>query len=215
MQAKKSKNSYFLELLMQVEKRTGKNKTQIASLLGTQKGYISDIIHGRKQAGQGIVSRLENLIKEYENIELKNSTNATIIAQTSQNLRRVPLVSWAKAGSGLDYDDLCRQMEEWVETESRDPNAFALVIEGDSMEPDIRAGDIVVISPNEVPRNGDLVVARLESGEVFFKKFRKTGPEGALIVLESLNPAYAKKEILANRFKFIYPAVDMKRKLRR
>jgi len=82
------------------------------------------------------------------------------------------------------------------------------------MEPDFREGDLIVFAPNSEPRNGDFVVARYSDGGVVFKRFQRTGAEGAIILLESLNPNYAPIEKPLTEFRFIYPAVDMKRKLR-
>lgn len=133
-----------------------------------------------------------------------------------QRGRLVPVVSWAAAGRAGDYGDLATQIEEMVETDCRDPNSFALIIEGDSMEPEFHAGDIVVFAPNSEPRNGDVVVARHKvTGTVYFKRFRRTGKEGERARLESFNPDYSTMDFPLCDFRFIYPAVDMKRKLRR
>lgn len=75
----------------------------------------------------------------------------------------MPVVSWARAGQALDYGDLCNQIDDSVETDCKDANAFALIPEGDSMEPEFYAGDLVVFAPNVEPRNGDFVVCRLLS----------------------------------------------------
>lgn len=83
------------------------------------------------------------------------------------------------------------------------------------MEPLIMAGDVVVFAPNSEPRNGDTVVARLNSGEVFLKRFILTGSEGQTVRLESVNPAYAPREFPREDFRFIHPGVDLKRRLRR
>ena len=72
-----------------------------------------------------------------------------------QPLIAVPVVSWASAGKAADYPDLCNQIEELVETDCKDPNSFALILEGDSMEPTFLAGDIVIFAPNSEARNGD------------------------------------------------------------
>jgi SOS-response transcriptional repressor LexA len=134
--------------------------------------------------------------------------------------RKVPVVSWARAGAitehGLNYGDLASFIDETVETDSKDPNAFGLIIEGDSMSPTYLPGDRVVFAPNEIPRNGDIVVARLrESGAVFFKCFKRTGAEGETVILESINQEYKPKTFQYGDFQFIYPAVDMIRKIRR
>ena len=130
--------------------------------------------------------------------------------------RVVPVVSWGAAGAAHDYADLANQLDQSVESTCRDPNAFALIVEGDSMEKEIFAGDIVIFSPNHEPRNGDIVVARLaEDHGVLLKRFRRIGPEGRTIRLESTNPEYETREFPAQAFRFIYPAVELKRQLRR
>jgi phage repressor protein C with HTH and peptisase S24 domain len=130
-------------------------------------------------------------------------------------VREVPVVSWARAGEGINYEDLCRQLEEWTATDSRDPNAFAVILEGDSMEPRFFAGDRVVIAPNAEPRNGDFVLARLRDGGVLFKQYQRTGPEGQMVRLTSINPNYQPKELDREDFLFIYPAIEVLSKLRR
>jgi SOS-response transcriptional repressor LexA len=130
--------------------------------------------------------------------------------------KQVPVVSWARAGEAHDYGDLGNQINDQVETDCKDPNSFALIIEGDSMEPEFEAGDIVVFAPNSEPRNGDIVVCRLkETHGVLFKKYRRSGPEGTTIRLESANPNYQPVEFHASEVEFVYPAVQMKRKIRR
>ncbi|HTI71490.1 MAG TPA: S24 family peptidase [Candidatus Limnocylindria bacterium] len=129
--------------------------------------------------------------------------------------RAVPVVSWARAGEGIHYEDLCRQLEEWVSTDSRDANAFAVILEGDSMEPRFFAGDRVVVAPNSEPRNGDYVLARMRDGGVLFKQFQRTGPEGRVVRLSSINANYQPKELPVDEFLYIYPATEVISKLRR
>ena len=140
--------------------------------------------------------------------------------QPGPKLRKVPVVSWAGCGAigerGLNFTDSANQLEEEVWTDCRDSNAFALIMEGHSMEGEILPGDRVVFAPGEVPRNGDVVVARLaESGGVLVKRYRALGPEGKRIRLESANPEYSATEYNVEDFRFIYPAVDLKRRMRK
>ena len=130
--------------------------------------------------------------------------------------RKIPVVSWARAGEAANFSDLSEFIEEFVDSDTTDQNAFALILEGDSMEPDYKAGDRVIFEPNKEPRNGDCVVARLEeTGGVYFKIFRRTGPEGKIVKLESLNTNYSPIEIPIEKFRFIYPAYEVKRRIRR
>ena len=129
--------------------------------------------------------------------------------------RDVPVVSWAAAGRARDYQDLATQIDETVGSHVTDPNAFAVILEGDSMEPEFKAGDRVVVAPNLQARNGDVVLVKLTDGEVMFKKFYRTGPEGKTIVLKSENTFYGPLELSAEQVQFVYPAMEFKRLMRR
>lgn len=124
---------------------------------------------------------------------------------------RAPVVSWASAGRGGAYSDLAEFLDEFVETDCRDANKYALIVEGDSMRPEFQPGDRIVVTPNSEPQNGDEVVARLrEGGEVFFKIFHETST--GKILLTSYNPAFPPLEFQKTDFRFIQPVYEMVRK---
>nr|WP_240194879.1 S24 family peptidase [Desulfobulbus rhabdoformis] len=51
--------------------------------------------------------------------------------------------------------------EDWVlTTETNNPNAFALVIHGDSMEPEFLEGDIVTVDSGRDAINGSYVIGK-------------------------------------------------------
>jgi phage repressor protein C with HTH and peptisase S24 domain len=109
------------------------------------------------------------------------------------------------------YEDIANEIEETVETDCKDPNAFALIIEGDSMEPEFRAGDYVIFAPNLEPRNGEPALVKLKDGKVYFKLFSLTGKNGSLVELKSINSMEFSREDVA----FVYPAWELKRRLRK
>ncbi len=51
---------------------------------------------------------------------------------------------------------------------------FALKIVGDSMEPDFKAGDVIIVDPEIEPAPGEFVVAKNGEHEATFKKYRPT-----------------------------------------
>jgi phage repressor protein C with HTH and peptisase S24 domain len=60
----------------------------------------------------------------------------------------------------------------------REPSSetFALRVVGDSMEPDFREGDVIVVDPLRQPRPGSFVVALTNSsGTAMFKQYRDLG----------------------------------------
>jgi phage repressor protein C with HTH and peptisase S24 domain len=69
-----------------------------------------------------------------------------------------------------------------------DPNAYALEVAGDSMEPVYRDGDMVIVSPSAPIRRGDRVVVRTSRGEVMTKQLARRSARR--IELRSLNPSH-------------------------
>ncbi|HYZ22917.1 MAG TPA: helix-turn-helix transcriptional regulator [Rhodopila sp.] len=106
--------------------------------------------------------------------------------------RRVPLIGFAQAGSEGYFDDggfpVGGGWDEVSLPEIADPNAYALEISGDSMEPVFRDGDLVIVSPSAPIRRGDRVVVRTAGGEVMAKQL--TRRSARRVELKSLNPEH-------------------------
>jgi phage repressor protein C with HTH and peptisase S24 domain len=106
--------------------------------------------------------------------------------------RRVPLIGFAQAGGAGYFDDggypVGGSWDEVGLPEIADPNAYALEISGDSMEPVFRDGDVVVVSPNAPIRRGDRVVLRTVEGEVMAKQLARRSARR--VEVRSLNPAH-------------------------
>lgn len=72
--------------------------------------------------------------------------------------------------------------------------AFALEIEGESMLPEFKPGDVIIVDTGIEPIPGDFVVAMLEGqSEATFKKYRPRGNDmdgNPVIELTPLNPDY-------------------------
>jgi SOS-response transcriptional repressor LexA len=207
--------------LRKMRKTLRLTQLELANLLGIHRTYLVLIEKGKKIPSPRLQRFIDEFIyKAEKEAQNKNPisisrTFPALAAPPSTSARRVPIVSWAAAGAAKDYQDLATQIDELVETGSRDPNAFSVIIEGDSMEHRFYAGDRVIFAPNQEPRNGDAVLAKLQDGRVLFKWYHRTGPEGQRIRLSSENPNYAPMEFSREDFVFIYPAYEMKRLLRR
>src|SRR6185437_1702713 len=106
--------------------------------------------------------------------------------------RRIPLIGLAQAGTEGYFDDggypVGGGWDEVSLPEIGDPNAYALEISGDSMEPVFRDGDMVIVSPAAPIRRGDRVVVRTSRGEVMAKQL--TRRSARRVELKSLNPAH-------------------------
>ncbi|ENY4535764.1 LexA family protein [Salmonella enterica] len=106
--------------------------------------------------------------------------------------RSVPVVSYVQAGM-FTLPDYILTPEGIEETVSFDGPAseliFALRIKGDSMEPEFKEGDTVIIDPAVYPHPGEFVVAKNGDHEATFKKFREKADGSYELV--PLNPDYS------------------------
>lgn len=204
----------FQEALRAVRSRRGLSQVELAEKLGVKPGTVGNWEAGvngaprkrLKEIADKLGVTMEFLTGEPA-MELKDAPSAHYNAKhigSVHGASKIPVISFARAGAvDFDYADLDAQMDESIESDIKDPNSFGLVVEGDSMEPKISAGDIVIVAPNDRPRNGDLVVSRLERTEgVMLKIFSHDGDR---IRLTSYNPAYPPLEFKEADFVFIYP----------
>lgn len=111
-----------------------------------------------------------------------------------QKARYVPLIGMARCGSlehgdMIAFDDGGYEHEGFLVSNPEDPNVFAVTLAGDSMMPVFAPGDVAVIYPNKPPRNGGIVLAKLnaEHGDgVMIKIYQQSGSQ---VTLSSYNAA--------------------------
>lgn len=113
------------------------------------------------------------------------------------------------AGFAVEYVDQGDAYSRW---------AFGLEIEGDSMLPEFREGDRVIIDPNLSPNPGDYVAARNGKEEATFKKYRPRGIDkngNDIFELCPLNPDYPTMRSDTEHLYIIGVMVEHRKKYRR
>lgn len=125
--------------------------------------------------------------------------------------RFVPIINKVAAGYPTDFDDLDYPVgvaDDYVRCpDLHDPNAFAVRVVGDSMEPRFHEGDIVVFSPSLDVRNGDDCFIRFTTPhETTFK--RVFFEQGNKIRLQPRNERYSPTIVEGKRVDGIYRAVS-------
>ena len=130
---------------------------------------------------------------------------------------RVPVISWVQAGGWTGIDEVKTtpdEINEWVYTfRNLSENAFALRVQGDSMEPEFTEGDIVVVEPNAYVDNGKYVIAvfddSAESAEAVFKQIRFEGDRTYLV---PKNPRYPVMDVTGKDFRIVGVVVEKTKK---
>jgi repressor LexA len=130
--------------------------------------------------------------------------------------RLVPVINKVSAGYPSDFNDLDYPVgiaDDYVRCpDLHDPNAFAVRVVGDSMEPKFREGDIVIFSPSSEVHNGDDCFVRFAAPHettfkrVFFEPDKK-------IRLQPRNDEYPPTIIEGDRINGLYRATVRYEKL--
>jgi phage repressor protein C with HTH and peptisase S24 domain len=120
----------------------------------------------------------------------------------TDGLRRsstVPMLGFAQAGAGGFFEDAgfpAGQGLELIELPTQPADgSYALQVQGDSMLPLYRDGDVLVVQPSATVRKGDRVVVKTLSGEVMAKVLERRTAK--TIDLVSLNPEHPHRQIAA------------------
>ncbi|MBX4929771.1 S24 family peptidase [Rhizobium binae] len=111
----------------------------------------------------------------------------------------IPLLGFAQAGAGGFFDDggfpagQGWDVVEFPAAPSQKSGVYALEVQGESMMPLYRDGDVLIVEPGAQVRRNDRVVVRTREGEVMAKVLLRQSPRS--IELMSLNPEHPNRTL--------------------
>ena len=191
-------------------------------------GIYRNIEEGRSQMGEKMARKaakvlgidVEELMSGSDHLVDRSPSGGTfgaipdIILPKGMTAKFVPLLSLAECGPSMTWTDDGYAGEGVLAINCKDPKAFAVKLNGDSMSPKYDAGDTAIIYPSHTPCNGDVVLARLDDahgGDVMIKLYQKSADT---ITLSSYNPVYQPMTYPRASFALIYPVAQITKNLR-
>lgn len=137
------------------------------------------------------VDRIEIIAKalHLDPFSLYDFDQATKVIEKSKSKKGVwiPVLGKVQAGIPMDAVEYIIDHEEISEEMARQGEFFALQIKGDSMEPRITEGDVVIVRKQPDVDNGSIAIVLVNGDEATIKKIQKF--EGGINLIPS-NPAY-------------------------
>lgn len=130
------------------------------------------------------------------------------------NAISIPVLGRVSAGIPINAVTEIIDTEEISEELAKTGDFFALQIRGDSMEPKISNGDVVIVRQQDDAETGDTVIALVNGDDAVCKRLRKY-KDGLELV--STNPSYAplyfdKKTIVNKPVRIIGKVVELRAK---
>lgn len=136
------------------------SRSDLAKLLKKSPQQISAVCTGYKQLGSKLAREIETALKlepNYIDID-QNVESLNFILKT----KKIPLLSWVQAGTPHEIGDL-DYSESLIVDDYVPDGCFGLRVKGDSMIPEFKEGDPIIVNPNLCKKPGDFVVARIRS----------------------------------------------------
>lgn len=218
-----------LENVERLMRETGLDRAEFAAAFDTTYNMFSQYFStgkSRKVIGDKKARAIEKAYKKPKNwLDNEHSEIGQIAAEGDNfkimpkgNVRQLPVLNYVQAGKFCEYhEDAIADEYLTVEGDYGD-NAYIVIIEGRSMEPDFYAGEMVIVDPDLQPNPSDFVIALSHNDKkTTFKKYRPKGfdEHGAeYYQLIPSNPDYPIIDSRHEPFSICAVAVERKQKLR-
>lgn len=162
----------------------GLTMLQVAQAVGVSEATVS-----RWESGDIANMRRDKIAKLANALQLRPSVVMGVNDEPegSSSAVRIPVLGFVRAGYPMDAVENILDYEEISDEMARSGEFFALQIKGDSMEPKISEGDVVIVRKQSTADNGDVVVVLVNGDNATVKRFYKAE---AGIKLISSNPQY-------------------------
>jgi len=190
----------FAERLKQLRLQHGLTQKELAKVMGVSSSAVGMWEIGRNEPDYKTLKRLADFFDVSIDYLLGKTDDPTPPQKRLEDypwyveLRPIPVYNGASAGDiGTFPND--REIVTWIMIPRNKPGKYGVIVHGDSMEPEIHDGDIVVIDPDLPIDNGSKVVVIID-GEAFVKKIYF---EDNAVILQSNNDKKYPPKIIPRR----------------
>lgn len=168
--------------LREARKAKGMTQAQVASLLGVNQNTYSYWENGKTKIDNASLTKLSEIFERSIDYLLGNTSSLS-----PRKGIKIPVLGQVQAGIPLeaiqdilDYEEITPEMAALGEH-------FALQVRGDSMEPRIKEGDVVIVRKQSDVESGDTAVVLVNGDAATVKRIKKS-LEGIMLIPN--NPAY-------------------------
>ena len=173
-----------LDRLMKAQK---KSRRDVCDDLGIKYMTLSDWLIARTYPRIDMLDKLADYFGVTRPV-LTEQQRSQVVDAFEVKAIRIPVLGRVAAGIPLDAIEEIIDWEEITPEMASDGEYFALQIHGNSMEPKISDGDVVIVRKQSDADSGDVVIALIDGQEGVCKRLRKY--EDGTICLMSTNPEY-------------------------
>ncbi|MDT2648076.1 XRE family transcriptional regulator [Enterococcus dongliensis] len=173
----------------------GRDLKKLSELFGVSSDYLLGLNTNKN------VTSIETIYNQLEKPRQTKVYNFAERQLEEQNRKVVPLFGTTAANpTELSYGDI--NMEDTIEINVPKKAECALVVKGDSMEPEYQNGDIVFYKSQPAVENGEMAIVEIDGDGVTLKKVYYNYDDDK-VVLRSLNGKYEDRELEPERVRIL------------
>ena len=177
----------FKTRLKQLRKEKNINQRELAKYLKVAPSTISMYENGQREPNFEVLEVLADFFNVDMNYLLGKTDKTTkLIIDKPQGLK-IPVLGTVAAGIPISAVEDILDYEEVPQSWESQGEFFALKIKGDSMEPRMESGDVVIVKQQSDANSGDTVIVLVNGDDATCKRLQKTDNG---IMLVSTNPKY-------------------------
>lgn len=169
--------------IFKIRKKKKITRKQIADFLDVHETTIKRYEDGTTKK---IPTEVVEKIAKFLNVSIDYLTGWEYEPQPTQGLQ-IPVLGTVAAGIPISAIEDILDYEEIPQSWKSQGEFFGLRIKGDSMEPRMESGDVVIVKQQPDANSGDTVIVLVNGDDATCKKLQKTDNG---IMLVSTNPKY-------------------------
>ncbi len=175
-------NSIFAYNLKKLMQEKGIGQRELARQLGISATTVSGWCNGLKVPRMGKIETLAAFFHVEKSDLIEPQTE-----KRQEKGVKIPVLGYVRAGIPVEAVEEILDYEEIPESMAMRGDFFGLKVKGDSMEPRICAGDVVIVRKQPDVESGEIAVVLVNGDEATVKRLMK---QANGILLQAFNPVY-------------------------
>lgn len=176
----------FSDTLRALRKAQGLTQAQFARQFSVATGTIAMWETGKREPDFSTMQRLADFFAVSVDYLLGRTDDADVFidwnhGRAGREARRIPIIGRVQAGIPVEAVEDFLGYEEFSGPSGSAEDFFALEVRGDSMEPKISSGDVVIVRKQNDCDTGDLAVVLVSDGDATVKRIKKSAAGITLI----------------------------------
>ena len=202
-------NSEVVELVKKLTAEQNMSMSELARRVGIAKSAISRYFNGTRELPLNKIGDFASVLHTTPDYLLGMESEP----QPPQGLK-IPVLGTVAAGIPISAVEDILDYEEIPLAWQNQGEFFALKIKGDSMEPRMESGDVVIVRQQSDANSGDTVIVLVNGDDATCKKLQKTDNGIMLVSTNSKYPPmfYSNDEIATKPVVILGKVVELRQK---